>query len=88
MKEILLSIGAIVISVINMVAKMNMTGDVFDKIIGDKFTDEDHTPSLGEMLLFIPCLIVIVIIPCYYIYKKCLKQMSDDIDEIYDEEEW
>ena len=39
MKEILLSIGAIVISVINMVAKMNMTGDVFDKIIGDKFTD-------------------------------------------------
>ena len=86
MKKILLSIGAIIIASMNMVGKMNMTSKIFDKVIGDRFNDEEREHSLWELLLFIPCLIFITIIPCYYIYKKTCKQICEDIDEIYDDE--
>ena len=90
MKKILLSIGAIVLAVMNMTAKVTMTTKVFDKVIGDRFNDEEREHSLWELLLFIPCLFLIVIIPWYYIWKKCCKQICEDIDEIYADEnkEW
>ncbi len=90
MKRILLSIGAIVMAVMNMTGKMVMTSKVFDKILGDKFSDEDYKPSLAELFLFVPCLFLIIVFPWYYIYKKACKEICENIDEIYNDEnkEW